>query len=121
MGTRPPSSCAGGPSLSEFPEFYGAYSPFAFLAGCRGVCGRSLQDSVGRDDQNLSWSLAFVSPAMSTACGNAGGVASFEIVYVIFKRQFNSPLKHHRQLLRLPHVGFVPACSARLNRNDHGL
>lgn len=75
---------------------------------------------MGSDDENLSRSLALISPAVPAACWNAGGITPLEVMDVFFERQFDGSLEYHRQLFRSPHVRFMPAPSARLDGNDHG-
>jgi hypothetical protein len=76
---------------------------------------------VGRDDENLSGSLTFVTPAVRAAGWNACSIATFKIVDIIFKRQLDGPLEDDCQLFGPPHIGFVPALSTRLNGDNHGL
>jgi hypothetical protein len=76
---------------------------------------------VGRDDENLSGSLTFVTPAVRAARWNARSIATFKIVNLIFKRQLDGPLEDDCQLFSPPHIGFMPALSPRLNGDHHGL
>lgn len=75
------------------------------MVWCRLGVGE-LHGSVGRDDENLGRSPALVSPAMPAAGGNAGGIASLEVMDLLFEGQFDGSLEDDCQLLCLPNVGF---------------
>ena len=75
------------------------------MAWCRLGVGES-HGPVGRDDENLGRSLALVAPAVPAAGGNAGCIASLEVMDLLFEGQFDGSLEDDCQLFCLPNVRF---------------